>query len=247
MTGWDFRPARDLGLSGFARLRSHRREAGLSSRMTNALWRAGVRSYLAAAHRLTVLGGEHIPLEPPFVMVCNHTSHLDAMALSAALPGAIAARAVPLAAGNVFFRTVTSAAFAAIALNALPVWRAETSAADLAFLRLRLIDDRLIFILFPEGTRARNGCMARFRPGLGAFVAGSAVPVLPCFLHGAHACWPAHRRFPRPGRLRLVIGNPLRFDAVANDRDGWLHVAQIAEEAVRAIGRQTGLPPIPAR
>lgn len=236
MTDWDLRPARDLGLAAGARLRSHSREPGLVGLIGNMAWRAGVRGYLAAFHRLAVSGRGHIPATAPFVMVGNHTSHLDALSLSAALPGALARRAVALAAGDVFFRTWTSAAFAATALNALPIWRAETSTADLAFLRLRLAEDRLAFILFPEGTRARDGVMGRFRPGLGAFVAGSAVPVLPCFLHGAHACWPATRRLPRPGRLHLAIGAPLRFDAVANDREGWLQVARVAEEAVRALG-----------
>ena len=236
MTGWDLRPARDLDLPATARLRSHRREVGLIGLIGNTIWRSGVRGYLAAAHRLTVSGREHIPAEPPFVMVGNHTSHLDALSLAATLPGGLARRAVALAAGNVFFGTVASAMFAATALNALPIWRDETSADDLAYLRLRLAEDHLVFILFPEGTRARDGQMARFRPGLGAFVAGSAVPVLPCFLHGAHACWPAARRFPRPGRLHLAIGAALRFDAVANDRTGWLEVARITEGAVRALG-----------
>lgn len=198
------------------------------------MWRAASRTYLTLAHGLTVQGAEHIP-PPPFVMVGNHTSHLDALALTAALPGATARRAIALAAGNVFFRNLSSAAFAATALNALPIWRTETSPADLAFLRLRLSEDELVFILFPEGTRARDGAMGRFRPGLGAFVAGSAVPVLPCFLQGGFACWPPQRRLPRPGRLHLSIGSPLYFQDIANDRAGWLQVAKVTEDAVRKL------------
>ena len=236
MNEWQMRPARDLELTLRDRLRSHQRERGLLGLAGNAAWRAVVRTYLAAAHRLEVTGAAHLPAAPPFVMVGNHTSHLDALSLGAALPGRLARHAVALAAGNVFFRSAATAAFAATALNALPIWRDSTSPDDLAFLRLRLAEDGMVFILFPEGTRSRDGVMGRFRPGLGAFVAGSAVPVIPCYLHGAHACWPPTRRLPRPGKLHLAIGAPLRFDGMANDRKGWKQVAQETEQAVRRLG-----------
>ena len=235
MTDWQMRPARDLALPLGDRLRSHRREGGLLSFAGNAAWRAAVRAYLAAAHRLEVTGRHNLPVTAPFVMVGNHTSHLDALALCAALPGHLARHAVALAAGNVFFRSAGTALFAATALNALPIWRDSTTAEDLTFLRTRLAEDGLVFILFPEGTRSRDGTLGRFRPGLGAFVAGSAVPVVPCFLHGAHACWPATRRLPRPGKLRLVIGAPMHFDGVCNDRKGSMQVASDVEEAVRTL------------
>ena len=236
MTDWQMRPARDLGLTLGRSLRSHRRESGLLGMAGNAAWRATIRCYLAAAHGLEVTGAANLPASPPFVMVGNHTSHLDALSLGAALPGHSARHAVALAAGNVFFRSAATAAFAATALNALPIWRDSTSGDDLAFLRARLAEDGLVFILFPEGTRSLDGAMGRFRPGLGAFVAGSAVPVVPCHLHGAHACWPPTHRLPRPGKLRLAIGAPLRFDGVPNDREGWKQVAGKAEQAVRTLG-----------
>ena len=239
MTDWQLRPACDLDLPLAARLRSHRRENGLLGAAGHALWRYTVRAYLAAAHRLEVVGSEHLPAKPPCVLVGNHTSHLDALCLAASLPAPLARRAVALAAGDVFFGNAATAAFAATALNALPIWRDNTSRDDLAFLRMRLTEDHLVFILFPEGTRARDGSMGRFRPGLGAFVAGSAVPVMPCYLDGAFACWPATRRLPRPGKLRLHIGAPLRFDEGATDRRGWMQVATAAEQAVRALGTRT--------
>jgi 1-acyl-sn-glycerol-3-phosphate acyltransferase len=232
---WDFRPARDLDLSFAKRLKSHRRERGLLGVAGNAAWLTGVRAYLTAFHRLRIAGQAHIPAEGPSVMVGNHTSHLDALSLTAALPWRLGTQAVALAAGNVFFKNTATSIFAATALNALPIWRKETTPEDLAFLRLRLQEDRMVFILFPEGTRSRTGEMGRFRPGLGAFVAGTAIPVVPCYLSGAHACWPPTRTLPRPGRLHLTIGESLVFDGVPNDRDGWKEVATQTEAAVRAL------------
>ncbi len=234
MSDWNLRPARDHGLTHAERLRSHGRERGLGSLAIAAGWRALVRAYLHAAHGLQIEGLDRLP-PAPFVMVANHGSHLDALTLAAALPRRLAANAFALAAGDTFFSSSPVAAFAAYAVNALPVWRRRTTARDLDALRERLHEDRAVLILFPEGTRTRDGAMASFRSGVGALVAGSAVPVVPCFLAGAHAAWPPGRRLPRPGPLRLVIGAPLSFASAARDRDGTAAVAAACEAAIRAL------------
>ena len=216
--------------------------------MVAAGWRALVRAYLRAAHRLQVQGLEKLP-PAPFVMVANHGSHLDALTLAAALPRRLANRAFALAAGDTFFSSTPVAAFAAYAINALPVWRRRTTARDLDALRARLLEDRAVLILFPEGTRTRDGGMAPFRSGVGAVVAGSGVPVVPCFLAGAHAAWPPGQRLPRRGPLRLVIGAPLGFADTGRDRAGTEAVAAACEAAVRALdpsGRGgAAIPPSP--
>ena len=233
---WKLRPARDLGLPAAARLRSLNREPGLIGVVVNALWRRLVRSYLHLFHRLSVIGTEHLPPEPPFVLIANHASHLDALTLASVLRWRSARNARALAAGETFFSSTGAAMIAAYAINAFPIWRRRTRQGDLATLRARLVEDALVYILFPEGTRTRDGTMARFQPGIGALVAGTEVPVVPCFLEGAFAAWPPQRRWPRPGRLRLGIGPPLRFADVANDRPGWAAVASCCESAVRALG-----------
>ena len=228
------RPARDHGLETAERLRSLSRERGLGSVVLGSVWRAGLRGYLAAYHRLEVTGRENMP-QPPFVLIANHTSHLDALTLSGVLRGEAARRAHALAAGDTFFTSTLSSAFAAYAVNALPVWRKRTKAGELATLRERLIEDRLVYILFPEGTRARDGTMAAFQPGIGVLVAGSAVPVVPAFLDGCHAAWPPERGYPAPRKLRLTIGAPLSFADVPATRAGWEDTARRCEAAVRAL------------
>ena len=88
-------------------------------------------------------------------------------------------------------------------------------------LRDRLISGPSIYILFPEGTRSRDGSLGRFKPGLGMIVAGAPVPVVPCHLEGAFAASPPGARVPRPLPLRLRIGAPLAFGDLPNDRSGW--------------------------
>ena len=235
MKEWRLRPARDLGLSPTERLRSLSRERGLVGVTLNGLWRRTVRAYLAVAHRLEVEGGENLPPEPPFVMIANHCSHLDALALAAALRGKAARQAHALAAGEVFFGTDPGAAFSAYAINALPVWRGATTRGALETLRARLVEDRLVYILFPEGTRSRTGEMGTFQGGLARLVIGTEVPVVPCWLEGAHACWPLRRRFPRPGKLRLRVGRPLNFRTVPPGAAGRQSITEASKAAVMAL------------
>lgn len=238
MAGWRFRPARDHGLPLAERWRSVRRESGLGGALAQAGWRRLLRLWLAAFHRLRIEGRENLPTAPPYVLVANHASHLDGMVLGAALRGAAAERAFTLAAGDHFFDTDLAAAFAVHAVNALPVWRAEPlrAAADIALLRERLVEDGCVFVLFPEGTRSRDGQMGRFHAGLGALVAGTGVPVVPCHIAGAFAAWPPQRRWPRPGRLVLRIGPPMAFGDGYRGKAGWARIAAEGEAAVRALG-----------
>lgn len=241
MDDWQYKPAGDHGLKHEESLRSLRREAGLIGTVTQSVWRVAVRAYMRGYHRLRVDGVEHLPKHPSFVMVANHTSHLDALTLASALPWNLRRFAFPIAAGDVFFETPAVALFSAMMLNALPMWRKSCGPHAMQQLRERLLSEPTIYILFPEGTRSRDGSLGRFKPGLGMIVAESEVPVVPCFLHGAHAACPPDRKLPRPLPLHLRIGPPLSFAGVKNERAGWQEIAAKLEAAVGAL-RDAGAP-----
>ena len=235
MDDWQYKPAGDLGLRHEERLRSLRRETGLISSFTQSLWRGAVRAYMRGYHRLRVDGLEQVPARPSFIMVANHTSHLDALTLGAALPWRLRRFAFPIAAGDVFFETPAVSIFSAMMLNALPMWRKRCGAHAMAELRERLVGDRAIYLLFPEGTRSRDGKMGKFKPGLGMILGGADVPIVPCHLAGTFAALPPHRKIPRRAHIRLRIGKPLDFAGVPNEREGWDHIAATLETAVKAL------------
>jgi len=236
MEPWSYKPAADQGLAERERLRSLQRESGLAAYLAQGAWRAAVRGYLRLYHRLEIVGTEHLPAQPPFVLVGNHSSHLDALTLAAGLPWRLRQSVFPIAAGDVFFETPAAAFFAAMMLNALPMWRRRCGSHALHELRERLIGEPAIYLLFPEGTRSRDGRMGPFKPGIGMIVAGTDVPVVPCHLAGAHRALPAGQRWPRPTRLHLRYGAPLVFGAVTDNRDGWKEIATRLEGAVRSLG-----------
>lgn len=235
MNDWEYKPASDVGLPAPERWRSLRREAGLPSTMAHAAWCGVTRAYLALWHRFCVTGLENLPAKPPFVVVANHTSHLDAIALAAALPRRLRLHAFPIAAGDTFFETRATAAFAAIFLNALPMWRKSCGAHAMETLRARIVADDLIYLLFPEGTRSRTGEMGKFRAGIGMLVAGTNVPVVPARLDGCFAAMPPDARFPKARPITLRFGAPQSFSATANDRPGWQSIADALRAGVDAL------------
>jgi 1-acyl-sn-glycerol-3-phosphate acyltransferase len=238
MEPWKLEPARDTGLTPSERFRSVRRESGLLESLAHHACFSLIRSYFAVAHRLTITGREKLPAHGPFVLAANHCSHLDALALGAALISRHRERAFPIAAGDVFFQSTITSTFSAIMLNALPMWRKKCGPHALADLRRKLQKEKAIYIIFPEGGRSRTGSMTPFKHGLGMLVAETNVPVVPCGLAGTFEALPPHRRFPRPVKIKLIIGDALQFASTPNDRTGWSQIAQSVESAVRNLAAQ---------
>ena len=146
-----------------------------------------------------------------------------------------------LAAADYFFTRPLMALFMAITVNALPVARGKGGGGhqSLATIRRRLIEERIGLILYPEGTRSRSGEMSRFRAGIGTLVAGTDIPVVPCYIEGAHAAWPAGVKLPRPKKIRVIVGKPLSFANVSPEPHGCRDVAAQLEAAVQALGGGT--------
>jgi 1-acyl-sn-glycerol-3-phosphate acyltransferase len=232
---WKLQPARDLGLTPHERFKSLRRESGLFQAGAHLAWWAGVRSYLAVFHRLAVLGREHLPKQMPFILVANHSSHLDALVLASIMPARIQDRVFPVAAGDTFFESPIKAAFAAGIVNTLPIWRKKCTHHGLKELRQRLVEEHCAYVLFPEGTRSRDGLMGHFKPGLGMLVAESEIAVVPCHLEGTYESFPPDAKRPRFCRITVRSGPALDFSSLKNARTGWEEIGATAEAAVRKL------------
>ena len=206
MQDWDLKPARDLEKPLGEQLRSLERENGLISTGLHWAWWTMVRVYMGLFHRLTIHGRKNLPAEPPFVLIANHASHLDALVLACPLSWSQRDRIFPIAAGDVFFETPMLTGFAAYMLNALPMWRKKCGPHALKQLRRRLVEEPCGYILFPEGKRTRDGQMLPFKPGLGMLVAETDVPVVPCYIHGCFEALHPDHQWPSPERISLNVG-----------------------------------------
>ena len=155
--------------------------------------------------------------------------------LGALLPMQLLGAAFPIAAGDTFFTKRATSIFATACMNALPLWRKSCGGHSLEVLRERLLDGKAVYILFPEGTRTRTGEIAKFKAGVGHLVAGTDVPVVPCYIKGTFAAFPATATLPRIAPIQARIGSALTFGSLLNERVGWTEVAASTEAAVRAL------------
>jgi 1-acyl-sn-glycerol-3-phosphate acyltransferase len=235
MSDWQYQPAKDHGLAPLERAKSLRRESGLVATVGHAAWWSCVRGFLKVYHRLEVHGAEHLPKEPPFVIVANHASHLDVLALAAPLPTRLRDRVFPIAAADVFFETPVVTMFAALMLNALPMYRANRGRHALVELRERLVGEPCGFVLFPEGARSRDGEMLPVKSGIGMIVGGTDVPIVPCWLEGCFNAMKPGQVIPRPRKISVHVGEPVRFPQAGNDREGWDLIARTLEERIKAV------------
>ncbi len=243
MNEWRYETAQDLDQTIVERLRRFPREADMLVYGIRALSALGLRAWLRIYHRLEVTGREHLPPDGSYVLVANHTSHLDTLGLLSILPLKRLHRAFPAAAADYFFTSVPRIAIAAVVVNALPFYREVHIRQSLNLCKQVLVNPGNVLILFPEGTRSTTGEIGVFKPGVGLLLAGTDVPVLPCHIDGAFEAWPKQRLLPRPGRLRLVIGAPRNYAALQPGKEAALHICRELRQAVlelAALNRRAG-------
>ena len=231
MEEWDYQPTPDFDKTPIERLRVFPRQPDMFWHGVRLVVQVFLRAWLKVWHRYRVVGREFIPTDEPFVMVANHSSHLDALALLSALPLAAIQKTYPAAAKDYFFTTMPKVAFSAIVVNAMPFDRKENPRASIDLCRELLATPGHALILFPEGTRGTTGEIAPFKPGIGYMAAGTNIPVVPCYLDGAFRAWPKGALVPRPRRVTLRIGRPMRFQNESNAK----RVAMALEEAVKSL------------
>ena len=172
-----------------------------------------IRGLLRIYCRFQIVGLKNLPNDDEsFVLVANHSSHLDSVCLLAALPLRRLPRAFPVAAEDYFFRNVPRSWFATVVMNALPFGRQLRVRESLAVCAQLLAQPGNVLVIFPEGTRSKCGATSAFKPGIGALLAEGGASVLPCYLDGAFRAWPKGRRLPRPRKVQLIIGSARRYD-----------------------------------
>ena len=174
-----------LGPSLALRWRGVRIAARLGLRLTGAL--------------PTVDGLQHVPPQGG-VLVANHASYLDAMALIAAIPGEYNF----VAKGELASRF--PAGWLLRRLGTLFVDRADRDSGPKGTaiaIQAAQSGSRLLF--FPEGTLMRQPGLLAFKLGAFAVAVGASQPVIPVALTGTRTILRGGQWFPQPGRLHVHI------------------------------------------
>ena len=168
----------------------------------------------------------------PVIVAANHQSYLD-----------------PPAAGSVSDRAIYFLARRSLLdgwfmgwilpkLNVIPV-DSETGRDRTALKALiRILRAGQGTLVFPEGQRTPDGKLQPAQPGLGLVIAKTLAPVVPLRIFGAYEAWPIHKKWPRPGRVTIVVGEPIYFtqgDIESGGKEVYQRLSQRVMDAITAL------------
>ncbi|MDJ0905105.1 MAG: lysophospholipid acyltransferase family protein [Woeseiaceae bacterium] len=239
MTKWEYHPAPDLDETLADHLRNFPRQPFMLLYAIRSMAALLLRAWMRVYHRLSIDGREHLPTDGSFILVCNHTSHLDTLCMLCSVPLKQIHRVFPAAAADYFFSSLPRSAVSAILINALPFDRKVKGAESLSACAELLSNDGNVLIIFPEGTRTTTGEMGRFRSGIGRLVVGTDLPVIPCHLEGGLRAWPKGKLLPRPFRLHLRVGETRRYGDLEKNSESVRKICEDLHEAVAELGGPT--------
>lgn len=237
MNEWEYHPPPDIDETMAEHLRNFPRQPYMLMYALRSIAALLLRGWMRTYHRLRIDGRSNLPTSGSFVLVCNHTSHLDTLCMLCSVPLRQIHRTFPAAAADYFFSSLPRSAISATLINALPFDRKVKGAESLTVCGKLLSNEGNILIIFPEGTRTTTGELGRFRSGIGRLVTGTDIPVLPCHLDGGFRAWPKGKWLPRPFRLHLRIGQPRHFGHLKKDTASVIAVCEELQQCVAELGR----------
>jgi 1-acyl-sn-glycerol-3-phosphate acyltransferase len=196
--------------------------------------------FLHVLWRPEIVGSEHIPASGGAILASNHLSIVDSIFLPLMVD-----RPVTFAAKSEYFtgtRPIDRLTGAYMrATNQISVDRAEARAGlDMLDAALGLLRQGELFGIYPEGTRSPDGRLYRGRPGVGWLALNSGLPVIPVAMSGTDHVLPPGRKVPRVGKIKILVGKPLTFEAALALPSASRQRRAITDEVMNAIQALSG-------
>ncbi|GJQ26831.1 MAG: 1-acyl-sn-glycerol-3-phosphate acyltransferase [Phycisphaerae bacterium] len=150
---------------------------------------------------------ERVPDAGGVLIVSNHQSYFDPVAVGQALPREISFMARDTLFRNPIFGRLIRA------LNAFPVRR---GAADVGAVKeaLRQLRNGWAVVIFPEATRSPDGRLGPINPNSLAIAKRAEVPIVPTIVDGAFEAWPRSQRWPSPRPVHVTYAEPIQVEQV---------------------------------
>ena len=152
--------------------------------------------------RIRCRGREHVPATGGGLVLSNHQSHLDPV-----LIGLACDRRLNYLARQTLFRFAPFR-WLINSLDAIPLDREGLGIGGIKETLKRLKREELV-LMFPEGTRTRDGEVGKLKPGFCALARRANVPLVPVAIEGAFNAWPRSQPLPLPAAIHIQFGAPL--------------------------------------
>jgi long-chain acyl-CoA synthetase len=189
--------------------------------------------WLLAQPRITA--PESLKVDAPLLIVANHVSTFDAPLIQYALPGSIRRHMAAAMSGEMLndyrhFRNPEKSKVSFFVpgplfyylltglFNVFPLPRLRDFQPSFAHAG-KAMDRGYHVLVFPEGTRSKEGKLAHFRSGIGLLAKQSGAMVLPVALRGLGELNAGDLRWFRSGKIEVRVGQPLRLPPTASEAD----------------------------
>ena len=177
---------------------------------------------------LHVYGQENIIEEGPALLAMNHQSFLDPpfAGISCQRPVHYLAR-----------KTLFDIPVVGWILRRINVIGVDREGSDVAALKavMRVLKSGGCTIVFPEGTRTRDGSLQPAKPGAGFIIAKTLAPVIPMRIFGAYEAFPRDAKIPRMSPVTIVAGEPIRFGKADITGDPRIVFQRLSEHVMEKI------------
>ncbi len=186
--------------------------SGFTSHKVSALWARLL--CLWNGIQVEVEGLEHARANRAQVFLANHQSFFDIFALAGFLP--VQLRWVAKAS---LFR-IPFVGWSMHASGYIPVQRDDRKNAYKAFMAsVDKLKSGASIVIFPEGTRSKDGRIGEFKKGGTLLAMRAGVPIVPVTLIGTGPIIPKGSTSVRPGKVRIILSPPIEIETAKGQKE----------------------------
>ena len=151
-----------------------------------------------------------------FILIANHNSHMDTMAIMSAIPSRYIHKVHPIAARDFFGGSLFKKILMRYLVNATLIQRDRDDPNNDPIDSMdKMLKKSRSLILFPEGSRGTPGVMTKFKKGLGYLIQRNPeINVIPVYLDNVYKTLPRGKNLILPYNCSIRFGDPIEFKSM---------------------------------
>ena len=184
------------------------------------------RNFLKIFIGLKYINRKTLKNKKQFILIANHNSHMDTMAIMSAIPSRYIHKVHPIAAVDFFGGSLLNKILMRYLVNATLIKRDRNDTENDPIDAMdKMIKKYRSLILYPEGSRGTPGIMTNFKKGLAYLIQRNPnIKVIPVYLNNIYKTLPKGRKLIIPYNCSIEFGEPIQFrsfelDDILNDSE----------------------------
>ena len=174
------------------------------------------KNFLKIFIGLKYVNEETLKNKKQFILIANHNSHMDTMAIMSAIPSRYIHKVHPIAARDFFGGSLFKKILMRYLVNATLIQRDRDDPNNDPIDSMdKMLKKSRSLILFPEGSRGTPGVMSKFKKGLGYLIQRNPeINVIPVYLDNVYKTLPRGKNLILPYNCSIKFGDPIKFKSM---------------------------------